>query len=86
MSKRMSDVITAAWGEVRFEPIEKRVRADDAVDSTRALLVWEPRRVVPSYAVPAEDISADVTAAPVSVADVAGAPPRHPVRRPHRSR
>ena len=48
--------------ELRYEPTEKRVRAligdEVAVDSTRATLVWEPRRVVPSYAVPVDDIRA----------------------------
>ncbi|MEP6527132.1 MAG: hypothetical protein ABJA86_08200 [Nocardioidaceae bacterium] len=34
------------------------------VDSTRAMLVWEPKRVVPTYAVPAEDIAGDVDVAP----------------------
>lgn len=30
------------------------------VDSTRAVLVWEPRRIVPSYAVPREDVRAEL--------------------------
>jgi uncharacterized protein (DUF427 family) len=30
------------------------------VDSTRAVLVWEPRRFVPAYAVPADDIQAEL--------------------------
>jgi len=50
--------------ELRFEPTEKRVRAmieaSVVVDSTRAVLIWEPRRVVPSYAVPREDVRADL--------------------------
>jgi uncharacterized protein (DUF427 family) len=37
-------------------PTERRVRADDVVDTTRALLVWEPRRIVPSYAVPLAEV------------------------------
>jgi len=32
------------------------------VDSTRAVLLWEPRRVVPSWAVPAEDMAAALVA------------------------
>ncbi len=28
------------------------------IDSTKAMIVWEPRRIVPSYAVPVEDIDA----------------------------
>ncbi len=50
--------------ELRYEPTEKWIRAkiDESlvIDSTRALLVWEPRRVVPSYAVPREDVRADL--------------------------
>jgi len=60
MSTRMRDLLGEALAELRYEPTEKRVRAklgdETALDSTRALLVWEPRRVVPSYAVPEEDI------------------------------
>ncbi len=33
------------------------------VDSTRALLVWEPKRVVPTYAVPADDVDGELLAA-----------------------
>ena len=55
----MRDLLFAA--DLRHEPVEKRVRADDVVDSTRAVLVWEPRRVTPLYAVPAADISAPLT-------------------------
>ena len=58
----MQDLLAQARGQLRHEPIEKRVRAElggqTIVDSTRAILVWEPRRVVPSYAVPAQDTSA----------------------------
>jgi uncharacterized protein (DUF427 family) len=60
-------------GELRWEPTAKRVRAElggrTVLDSTSAVLVWEPRRVVASYAVPAADISADLV--PVSAASVA---------------
>src|SRR5215207_3851451 len=59
MSTRTRDLLFAAG--LRHEPVEKRIRADDVVDSTRAVLVWEPRRVTPLYAVPAADISAPLT-------------------------
>jgi len=46
-------------GQLRYEPVEKRIRGlisgEVVVDTNRALLVWEPRRVVPSYAVPVQD-------------------------------
>ena len=66
----MRDLFSEARGLLRHEPIERRVRAklgaDTVVDSTRAVLVWEPRRVCPSYAVPAEDIEGELTAAPAT--------------------
>jgi uncharacterized protein (DUF427 family) len=72
----MQDLLTRARSGLRHEPIERRVRAslgaEPIVDSTRAILIWEPRRVCPSYAVPAEDIRADLAAAPATNGDVAG--------------
>lgn len=50
----------AALAQLRSHPTAKRIRAlhggRTVVDSTDASIVWEPRRVVPSYAVPVEDI------------------------------
>ena len=64
MSTRLRDVLMGRHHELRYEPIEKRIRAalggETVVDSTRALVVWEPRRVVPSYAVPAADVRGEV--------------------------
>lgn len=59
------------WGrglpQLRYEPIEMRIRARsggrELVDTTGARLVWEPRRVVPSYAVPVAELQVPVTAA-----------------------
>jgi hypothetical protein len=51
-------------------------------DTTRAVLVWEPKRVTPQYAVPAADLQADLADAPrdddareVRVVISAGGPP-----------
>jgi uncharacterized protein (DUF427 family) len=64
----MRDMMARAWGELRYEPTEKRVRAviggATIADSTRAILVWEPRRVVPSYAFPAKEVRAELLPAP----------------------
>jgi len=53
-----------ATAELRYDPTEKRVRAwlgDTVVaDSTRAMLVWEPRRVLPHYAFAPEDLRAEL--------------------------
>jgi uncharacterized protein (DUF427 family) len=62
MAVSMERQMWSALDEVRYQPTPKRVRvgAGDAevADTTRALLVWEPRRVVPSYAVPIADVIA----------------------------
>jgi uncharacterized protein (DUF427 family) len=72
----MQDLLAQARGGLRHEPIERRVRAklgaETIVDSTRVILVWEPRRVVPSYAVPVEDIRAALAAAPAANGRAAG--------------
>jgi uncharacterized protein (DUF427 family) len=60
MSSRLLDDLMVRIGEMRHEHTGKRIRAligdEVVVDSTRALLVYEPRRVVPQYAVPVEDV------------------------------
>ena len=67
MSIRLRDALMAQLGELRYEPIDKRIRAAlggaALIDTTRALLVWEPKRVVPTYAVPVEDIAGEVAPA-----------------------
>jgi uncharacterized protein (DUF427 family) len=72
----MQDLMNQARGELRHEPIERRVRAtaggETVVDSRRALLMWEPRRICPVYAVPAEDIRADLSPAPETGDEAAG--------------
>jgi uncharacterized protein (DUF427 family) len=68
MSTRVRNLLMGELGRLRYEPIEKRIRGtlgDRAViDSKRAILVWEPKRVVPTYAVPVEDIDGDISATP----------------------
>jgi uncharacterized protein (DUF427 family) len=50
---------------LRFHPVGKRIRASHAgqpvLDTTDAMVVWEPRRVVPMYAVPRAHITATLT-------------------------
>ncbi len=62
MAVQMSSLVMSALGELRVHPIAKWIRAtfggETVVSSTRALIVWEPRRVVPSYAVPVTDVDA----------------------------
>lgn len=65
MALRVGDHLAASLVALRAEPTAKRVRAllggEPAFASTRALLVWEPGRVVPQYAVPASDVVAELS-------------------------
>ncbi len=47
-----------------------------AVDSRRAVLLWEPRRVVPQYAVPAGDVLAELVRGRPGDGDTGGTPAR----------
>jgi uncharacterized protein (DUF427 family) len=70
MSSQVRELMASGFGQLRHEPTAKRIRAvlggETVVDSTRALLVWEPRRIVPSYAVPAEDVHGELRPAAVA--------------------
>jgi uncharacterized protein (DUF427 family) len=65
---RVRDLFMQELGELRYEPITKRIRGvlagEAVVDSDRAVLVWEPKRVVPSYGVPLEDIACELSTSP----------------------
>jgi uncharacterized protein (DUF427 family) len=75
MAVRMADQLTAVLGTLRVEPTPVRLRGHidgaPAVDTTQALLAWEPGRVVPQYAVPVADVLAELLPA------AADAGPRH---------
>ena len=66
MSTRLRDVLMHELDTLRHEPTEKRIRGilggETVIDSTRVMLVWEPGRVVPTYAVPDEDIRGTIDA------------------------
>ena len=68
MSVRVRDLLMRELDTLRYEPIDKRIRATlgeaTVIDSTRAMLVWEPKRVVPTYAVPVEDVAGEILALP----------------------
>jgi uncharacterized protein (DUF427 family) len=70
MSVRVRDLFMGELDSLRHEPIDKRIRAQlggrTVIDSTSAMLVWEPKRVVPSYAVPVDDLHAELSAEPAA--------------------
>ena len=67
MGVRMMDLLSGNLDTLRYEPTAKRVRAcvggEPVADTCEALLVWEPRRVVPTYAVPINALSAQLVPA-----------------------
>lgn len=72
-------------GDLRYVATPKRVRAvldgQTVLDTRGAYLVYEPRRVVPWYAVPADDLRLDLTEhdpSPVPDRLPAVLPPHHP--------
>jgi uncharacterized protein (DUF427 family) len=66
MSTLLRRAFTSQWGGLRHEPTAKRIRARHrgitVVDSTHAVLLWEPRRIVASWAVPASDVRGELIA------------------------
>jgi uncharacterized protein (DUF427 family) len=82
MALTMRDAIAQRFGDLRYEPVEKRIRAligaEEVVDTRRPLLVWEPRRIVPSFAVPAEDVRGELVPAPEGGGHAADPPVLHP--------
>jgi uncharacterized protein (DUF427 family) len=78
MAVQMFPQFVRLFGELRYEPTGKRIRAlvdgTTAADTTGAVLVWEPHRVVPTYAVPVVDVRGELVPAPAE--DV----PRRPER------
>jgi uncharacterized protein (DUF427 family) len=64
MGTRVRSLLASGFGDVRYEPTAKRISAvlggTTVLDTTMAMLVWEPRRVVPSYAAPVDDIRGEL--------------------------
>ena len=76
MAVRMAEFFFSGHNELRCHPVASRIRAmvgeETVVDTTRAMVVWEPRRIVPSYAVPIEDVR--VSTVPAVAPEVAADP------------
>jgi uncharacterized protein (DUF427 family) len=64
MATRLGQHLFGLTDTLRYEPVTRRIRASldghPVLDTTDAVLVWEPRRVVPMYAVPPADIVASL--------------------------
>lgn len=67
MALRMRKHLADAVPQLLFEPVPVRLRAYlegvPVVDTDRGALVWEPRRIVPVYAVPQADLRVEVSEA-----------------------
>jgi uncharacterized protein (DUF427 family) len=72
MSVRVRDLLMDELDSLRFEPTDERIRGllgeRTVIDSTSAMLVWEPKRIVPAYAVPVEDIDGQLSGEPAASA------------------
>ena len=76
MSSQVRELLASGFGQLRHEPTAKRIQAvlgrETVVDSTRTVLVWEPRRIVPSYAVPVQDVRGELVPAGQAAGAVGG--------------
>ncbi len=68
MALSLADRMAEDLSRLRYQPTPKRIRLElegaPVADTTAAMLVWEPMRIVPSYAVPEKDFSATLEWAP----------------------
>ena len=75
MATKLSEVLFATFPQLRYQPTAKRVRAlagsDTLVDTVGAVLVWEPKRITPVYAVPEPDLAAELVPPGRQVGDAA---------------
>ncbi len=64
MALRMRHHLAASLAQLRYEPTPVQIRAfldgEPVLDTRHAFLVWEPRRLVPVYAVPVHDLTAEM--------------------------
>jgi uncharacterized protein (DUF427 family) len=64
MAVMMRELLASNLNELRYEPTAKHLSAalngHVVADTYDGVLVWEPRRVVPTYAIPVQHISAEL--------------------------
>lgn len=76
MALHLGQHLMSLTDQLRIEPATRRIRAahdgTPVLDTSEAMLVWEPRRVVPMYAVPEADLLTPLapTATPAPPADL----------------
>src|SRR5664279_4491432 len=65
MAVQMLHHLMRVLPELRYQPTLKhltvRLGADVVADTAHGMLVWEPKRVLATYAVPQRDVSASLT-------------------------
>ncbi|MBU9767244.1 DUF427 domain-containing protein [Mycobacterium sp. TNTM28] len=73
MAVKMADLLGSTLGDLRYQATAKRIRVclggEPVADTDAAVLVWEPRRVVPTYAVPRSALTAQLVPAGGDVGD-----------------
>jgi uncharacterized protein (DUF427 family) len=71
MAVQVRELIGSRFDSLRYEPCAKRIRVslggEVVADTRNACLVWEPRRVVPTYAVPVSALPARLVPVRVDV-------------------
>lgn len=69
----MAELLSSKLSALRYQPTAKRIRiclgGEPVADTDAAVLVWEPRRVVPTYAVPRSALTAQLVPAGGDVGD-----------------
>lgn len=78
MAVQLQDLLWGTLAELRYQPVERRIRALHeghlVLETLRAAVVWEPHRVVPTYAVPIADVIAELDPAPPRSEPVSATP------------
>jgi uncharacterized protein (DUF427 family) len=78
MAVRLSGLMWSVLGELRYEPVPRRIRAmrdgQLVLETLGAAVVWEPQRVVPTYAVPVTDLVVELEPAPARTEPVTATP------------
>lgn len=80
MAVQLSELLWSVLDELRYQLVPRRIRAfrgaEPVLDTLGAAVVWEPKRVVPSYAVPVADLLAELQPAPLRSKPVSARPVR----------